>query len=425
METSLSYSASADDDEEISTQSLLKICDFFGVNNIDETDRADMCERLREHIYILQKTGAIETGQIQKGQMQKGQMQKGQMQKAALVTPPKPKPKITKQSQVAVAKRPSQTVVKKQGFTRSQYRTFLRWAFTGFKVVLGAAATVFSFGGGADTLTDLLFTVADFGILSSSVVQVARYGGAFKKWVQRIYNLPWTGNPLDVKRDMEKVFAEIDSDPDHAAIYDEICNMYMGILDNIAALFGSLVSTMIPDDLGASRVVVQMIISQGKSFAGKKPFDALVYLFNKIPQKGRDTLKSKESIINLLNAIVSYLLEMLPSDSDTFFTRTKKHLKRSVLQHLLLPLVPGGILVMPMASTLNVAVENKAIAQNVSRWTKQIVEPNIPKFADLMMHVLPMTFAVTLMFSKCSQRAPQGGEITKEDIEQQKRIMNK
>jgi hypothetical protein len=78
-----------------------------------------------------------------------------------------------------------------------------------------------------------------------------------------------------------------------------------------------------------------------------------------------------------------------------------------------------------MASTLNVAVENKAIAQNVSRWTKQIVEPNIPKFADLMMHVLPMTFAVTLMFSKCSQRAPQGGEITKEDIEQQKRSMNK
>lgn len=310
----------------------------------------------------------------------------------------------------------------KKGFTRSQYRQFLRWAFTGFKVAVGTVATVFSFGAGADTITDLFFTLADFGILSASIVQIARYGGAFKKWVQRIYSLPWTGRPEDVRKNMEAVFAEIDQDKNHTQIYNELCALYMGVLDNIAALFGSLVSTIIPDDLGASRVIIQMIISQGKSYAGKKPFDALVYFYNKIPQKGREAIKSKESITNLLNAMVSYLLDLLPSESDSILTRAKKHLKRSGLQHLILPLVPGGILVMPIASTLNVAVENKAIAQNVSKWTKQMVEPNIPKFADLMMHVLPMAFAVTLMFSRCSL---QGGEITKQDIEKKKQKINK
>lgn len=78
---------------------------------------------------------------------------------------------------------------------------------------------------------------------------------------------------------------------------------------------------------------------------------------------------------------------------------------------------------MPIASTLNVAVENKAVAQNVSKWTKQVVKPNIPKFAELMVHVLPMAFAVTLMFSHCHTRLP-GGEITKKDIETKKSKKN-
>lgn len=209
----------------------------------------------------------------------------------------------------------------KKKFTRSQYRQLLKWAFTAFKVAVGTVATVVSFGGGADSLTDLLFTVADFGVLASSIVKVATYAGPFKKWVGRIYNLKWTGNPADVKKDMQAIFSEIDADPNSASIYNEVCSVYMNILDNIAALFGSLVSTVIPDDLGATRVIIEMIISQGKSFAGRKPFDALVWFYNKIPKTGREAIKSKESIMNMLNAMVSYLLDLLPNDSDSFFTR--------------------------------------------------------------------------------------------------------
>lgn len=176
----------------------------------------------------------------------------------------------------------------------------------------------------------------------------------------------------------------------------------MNILDKVAALFGSLVSTMIPDDLGATRVIIESLITQGKSYGGKKPFDALVWFYNKIPKTGRDALKSKESITNMLNSMVNYLLDLLPNENDSFFTRAKKHIKRSLVQHLVLPLVPGGILFMPIASTVNIAAENKQVALSLSKWVRKNVQPNIPKFADLMMHVLPMTFAVTLMFAKCS-----------------------
>lgn len=120
----------------------------------------------------------------------------------------------------------------------------------------------------------------------------------------------------------------------------------MNILDKVAALFGSLVSTMIPDDLGATRVIIESLITQGKSYGGKKPFDALVWFYNKIPKTGRDALKSKESITNMLNSMVNYLLDLLPNENDSFFTRAKKHIKRSLVQHLVLPLVSkrlGGL----------------------------------------------------------------------------------
>lgn len=66
---------------------------------------------------------------------------------------------------------------KQPTISRDSYRKLLKLVFTGFKVAVGTVATVVSFGGGADSLTDLMFTLADFGLLANSILQVARYAG--------------------------------------------------------------------------------------------------------------------------------------------------------------------------------------------------------------------------------------------------------
>ena len=291
---------------------------------------------------------------------------------------------------------------------RQAYKKLLKWLFRGFKVALGTVGTVVSFGAAGDTIPDVLFTVADAAILANNirnVVQLSSDEQFAKPYVDAIYNLQWTGNPEDVKTQMQELFATIDAEGGEAStkVYQVVCEKYLSVLDSFAALFGSLVSTMIPDDAGAARLVIETALTEGVGAAGKKPFETMTGVYNRIPENAREILRTPENLRAFLDAVVAYLRDLLPQPDEKFWKRAWKHVKRGGLQHLILPLIPGGMAVMPIVSVANVAVEHQAVAKEVNQWITDRIVPNLDTYVALMMRVLPMAFGVTLVLQKCSE----------------------
>jgi hypothetical protein len=372
--------------ERLPSSTLVKFCDALDVSPDEKWDKRKMCREIFRRAALLR--GAAAAAKRARDELDDGDAAPREEIAPSREIQPEVLPPIVPKGQ-------------KGGFTTAQYRALLRWAFTFVKVVVSAAATVISFGGAGDTLTDIAFSIADAGLLINSIRKVLDLRGPATVWIKRIYDIPWRGEPDDVKKEMDRIFQEIDADENAREIKDALCSSFGMIVDNVAALFGSLISALIPDDFGASRIVLEYIIKSGKGYAGRGPYASLAWIYKKMPQAAQDALKDKESIQNLITAIISGVQNSFPTKDTTFGQRLRGHVGRSIGLHLLLPLVPFGILVMPVASTLNVAVENERLANSVREWIQKKVVPQIPAYADLATHFLPLAFASTLVFSKC------------------------
>lgn len=386
---------------DLPTKTLLKFCNALDISDPQYDDKRKMCRQIHRRAEALVGAAATEARSGQKKIVigkRRSPIVSSVGKKTATKTVVKTSKTVAKTSKAVTTT--GKTVAKK-GFSKSAYRKFLKWAFTGFKVAAGSAATIVSFGGGADTITDLIFTVADTALFVKSIADVFLSAGAAKEWVKRIYDIPWGNDPANVKVKMDAILTEIEADKNAVAIKENLCRVFSNIIDKVAALFGSLISLAIPDDGGITRLLIESIISQGKSYAGRGPFEALAWIYNKLPQTVRDVFKNKESIESLLMAMVAHLKDLLPNKNDSVFRRAVKHLKRSGLQALILPIIPGGILLMPIASTANVVIEFGGLANSVGVWVDQRISPNMKPFALLMSHVLPLSFAATVVFTRC------------------------
>lgn len=294
--------------------------------------------------------------------------------------------------------------------SRQVYKTFLKWLYRGFKVLLGTAGTVVSFGAGGDTIPDVLFTIVDAGVLAGrigSVLNLTRGQGIARQYVETVYNLKWDGDPALVKSQMDQLFSIIDrreGAEEAAKVYAVLCEKYLNILDSFAALLGSLVSTMIPDDAGAARLFIETLLTGGLKKGGTAPFTTMSKVFSKIPPAGREILSTPDNFKEWLVRVVYYAQDQLPNPDDPFWKRAWKHVKRGGAQHLLLPLIPGGALIMPAASVANLVVENPQVALQVRQLIDEKVVPNLDTYVALVMRALPMAFAVTILLEKCSEK---------------------
>jgi len=359
--------------DQLPTSTLLKFCDALDIYN-PSTTKSRLCRQLQERANELQKTRRV-LGSAAKN-------------------------------------------VTKKKYSRSQYKQLLRYLFTGAKVVVSGAADVVTLGASGNTITDLLFSVIDVGLLINSIASVIKAAGPASKYLTMIYDIPWTGDPNSIRDEMSNILQMVEDDPDAAVVKEKMCDAFTTIIQNVAAFFGSLISAFIPDSFGIPRVLIEGIIARGKSYAGKGPYEALVYIYSKLPKAARDSLKDKESIQKLITAIVSALKGTLPDPNDPFFTRFKKHISRSAIQHLgnssfvlstlyaysfftVVPLVPGGLLFMPALSTANVLLENKDFAAAAGNLIERRVVPNIPLYALTATRVLTLSFAAPLVFSRC------------------------
>ncbi|AYV77250.1 MAG: DnaJ domain protein [Barrevirus sp.] len=309
---------------------------------------------------------------------------------------------------------------------RSGYRKFFKWAFRGFKVVVGTAALIVSLGASGDTLTDILFLIIDVAFLVynvGSILILTVEQASATKWITDIYNLEWIGSPDDIKNKMIVIFKEVDEQDEQVGqvdgqvvkqvggqsaasqIYGVICDKYMTVLDSFAAMFASLISTMIPEDPGVIRIIIELIISEGMMYLGKSPFEALKWIYNKIPKALTEVLMNQKNLSKFFFDMLIYLKGLLPSKDDTTWQRVKKHGTRSLLLNLTV-LVPGvNIVTMPLMPVLmagNVLAENSLVAEEVSQFIDSHIAPHCDSYAALIMRIIPMVFATTLIFSRCA-----------------------
>jgi hypothetical protein len=255
-------------------------------------------------------------------------------------------------------------------------------------------------------LTDTTFLIIDVVFLVSnigSILLLSEEQVSATKWITDIYNLEWIGDPYDVQKKMNVIFDEVEQNEKAAAIYGAICEKYTAILDSFAAMFGSLVSAMIPDDAGATRIIVEMIIAEGMIFMSKTPFMALAWIYHTlIPTVLQEILKTKENLSKFFLQMLAYLKALLPNDKDTFWQRTKKHAQRQGWSHLLIPLIPGAIVLMPAVTAGNILLESQLVAGKVSEFIDSMIAPHTDAYAAVMIRVIPMVYATTLIFDRCS-----------------------
>lgn len=297
---------------------------------------------------------------------------------------------------------------------RSGMRQFITWAYRGFKVVLGGAAMVVSFGGGGDTCTDLFFLIVDtaFLIANISSILILTYEEQFALgYVRQIYDLKWTGDPLDIQNKMGNIFTQIDGHESSRNIYTIVCNKYMNVLDTFASSFGDLISTMIPDDLGLARIIVEMIIMEGASYLGRKPFDALTWMYSKIPTSLKNVLMNEKNLKDFIMIIVSFFRNILPKTTDSWWTIFKKDVTKFVALHGAIAvgfLIPGVGLIMPIAvpvlETGNMITNFGITGEAAAKIIDKSVEPKVDSYCTFMMRVIPLVFAVVLVFDHCQYR---------------------
>lgn len=288
---------------------------------------------------------------------------------------------------------------------RSGYKKFMNWAFRSFKVVLGAAALVVSFGAAGDTLTDTSFLIIDVVFLVSNIATLLIFSPqeqSASKWIKDIYYLEWKGDPELVRTDMNIIFDEVEVNPNASELYGLICEKYLTVLDSFAAMFGSLVSAMIPADAGATRIIVELIISEGMVFLGKAPFAALSFIYNTIPLVLQEILKTQKALSKFFLEMLGYLKGLLPNENDTNWQRAKKHFARGGITHAACLLIPGCPLIMPAILAGNILVESNLVSGEVSKFLDSFIAPNCDSYAAVIMRIIPLVYATTLIFSRCN-----------------------
>ncbi|ARF09458.1 DnaJ domain protein [Indivirus ILV1] len=298
---------------------------------------------------------------------------------------------------------------------RSIYKKVFKWGFRVVKVAAGAVAMVFSFGAAGDTLTDTCFLMVDVAFLAfniGTILIVSTEEASATKWLKQIYYLEWKGNPSFVKTDMMVIFDEVEQNENASQLYGLICEKYLNVLDCFAAMFGSLISAMIPDDAGATRIIIEMIISEGMVFMDKLPFLALSWFYDHLPSAMRDVLKNQKNLSQFFLDVLNALKGLLPSENDTFWERSKKHLKRGALINVVAPIIPGLGPLVPVLMTGNIIVENPKIAKKVGKFIDDKISPHTDTYAALLLRVIPLVYATTLIFDRCtgSQESQQQPE---------------
>ncbi len=291
---------------------------------------------------------------------------------------------------------------------RSSYKKFLQWAYRSFKVMAGTTATIISFGAAGDTLTDTTFLIIDTAFLTSNVgsLFITEFEST-KKWITDIYNIEWTGNPENVKSDTELILDNISKNQNAVEVYGEICNKYLTIIDSIAAMFGSLIAALIPDDGGASRIIIELIISQGMTFIGQTPFIALKSIYDSIPSILQEILKTKKNLSAFFLQMLSYLKALVPSKNDTVWERVKKFGKRTGFLSLFY-IIPGvNLLVFPLMPVINItsiASEINLVNEQIHKFIDSMIAPHADKYAELILKIIPMVFATTIIFERCGNK---------------------
>jgi hypothetical protein len=311
---------------------------------------------------------------------------------------------------------------------RSDFKRFLRWVYSSMKLTVSAGATVASLGAGGDTIPDIIFLIMDVSFLVSNIASIIKLGSDISQWIVMIFSDKpgynrWTGKPEDVKTFMEtKIFPSIEQNPQATAIYSKLCAEFIGIIDNIAAAFGSLISTFIPDDAGIARFAIESVIMTMASYSG--PYDFLAKAYNKIPAGGREILGDEQKLKEFILNIIGYMRNLFPAKGDTFSKTMKKNFKRyawSYLIFIVVSILPGGILISgPLFSTLtvgNVLTSTNLTGQSVINIIDKHILPNIDTYVQLIRVILSVTFAISVLVEKCTQGANITGTIMKQ-IEQ-------
>ena len=287
----------------------------------------------------------------------------------------------------------------------------IRLLYSGVKLGTTAGATVASGGLGGDEVPDIIFLILDSSLLSANITSVIRSGSA---WSQCIYNIPWPNNPqvstlrgpAFVQDQMSIIFKEIDAQPNARAIYSQLCASYSNILDSLAAAFGSIVSVFIPDSLGIPRVVVETTIRGAVNFTGQLPFDTLAWIYDHIPASGKEYLEDPEKLKEFLLGILSFITDLFPQRSDTFWTKAKKNVKRIGLGTAasIGPLVlTGGIAALPLlgAQTANILASTGITGQVIVDLIEKYAVPHVDSYVEIIQKVLPLTFATLLLLQHC------------------------
>jgi len=294
---------------------------------------------------------------------------------------------------------------------KSSYKKFMKWVYRGFKVTLGTVGTVVSFGAGGDTIPDTFFLVIDTVFLVaniSSILILTVEEEIAHKYIHEIYYIKWEGDPYKVQMVMNNIFKEIDKVPTAMNIYRFVCQKYLAVLDSFAAAFGSLISTLIPDDAGSSRIVVELIISEGARYLGRGPFEALVWIFNSIPSNLQKVLKNEQNLKEFIMTLISFFRNVLPTKDDTFWGKVKKNVKRfaGVQGAILVGLVVPGIgpllfPIIPAIQTANLLASTGLTGEMVIEFIDGKIVPHVDAYAKFMMTVIPLVYAVTLVFDHC------------------------
>ena len=288
------------------------------------------------------------------------------------------------------------------------FRKFLKWAYRGLKLGTSAAATGLSMGAAGDTIPDIIFLMLDTSFLTANIRQLAYIGKDVYPYVKYMMAIPWEGDPEKVRVHMEQMFIAIDNDPNAKEIYGHLCLSFSQILDTLAAVVGSAITTFIPDDAGVTRFAIETVIADGRVVAGRSPYDFLKWGYSKIPEKGRALLGDKEKFVDFFLHIIAYVRNLMPNKKDSFWTKVKKNLKRIGMSTLLtygLFLVPGGILlfgpVMSAQLVGNVMISFGLSDKVVSDLFDNHIIPYVPKYVYLIQRSIMLSFATLILLQHC------------------------
>jgi Rieske Fe-S protein len=322
---------------------------------------------------------------------------------------------VTPQQNVA------QNVVPKQ-ISRSSMKSLLRYLYQGVKFGSSATGTVVSVevGGWGDTIPDIIFLVVDASVLAGSLAQMVKVGGP---WAKRIYDIDWTPEgPDGIRKDMNKILAEIEAQPDAVEIYSKICGAYKDILNTLAAVFASTLAVFIPDDAGLTRLAVENAITVLAPYLGKAPFEVLKWAYNLVPDKLTVYLHDPEKMKELLMSIFSLVMDLFPRKDDKFWTKAKKNVKRIALGGAVagyaygitlgssIILGPVGVLTATLTGPFaisgfqgaNIALSFGVTGEMVVQLFEKYVVPHVDFYAALIQKVMPLTFATVLLIERCN-----------------------